>query len=375
MPLPKSRWREGFVEGFGLFGDGGPGEGFDGALAAGVAEGFLFGWVGHDFVDAGGEVVGEFFGIHRFERAFGHLLDGDEVAGFAVDDDFGDAADGAGHDGASAGHGFKVDNAEGFVDGGANEDAGVAVEFDLGFVVEHLVDPDDAVALALGLGDGGFHFGRDLGCVGSAGAEDDLEAGVEVLDGVDEVDDAFLAGDAAEEEGVGFCGVDAEAVEHAVRGDCLVFRRVDAVVDDVEAGGVDLEKLFHIAAGAFGDGDDGVCHFEGGALEPACEVVAAAELLAFPRAEWLERVDGDDEGNAVVQLGEDAAEVGIPGVAVHDTGIDAGGVEIEATLECAEDGLELLRRSPPGRVEAESLGSELACGGILVAEAADIHGH
>ena len=135
MPLPKSRWREGFVKGFGLFGDGGPGEGFDGALAAGVAEGFLFGWVGHDFVDAVGEVAGEFFSIHRFERAFGHLFDRDEVAGFAVDYDFGDAADGAGHDGASAGHGFKVDDAEGFVDGGANEDAGVAVEFDLGFII------------------------------------------------------------------------------------------------------------------------------------------------------------------------------------------------------------------------------------------------
>ena len=135
MPLPELRCREGFVEGFGLFGDGGPGEGVDGALAASVAEGFLFGWVGHDFVDARGEVAGEFFRIHRFERAFGHLFDRDEVAGFAVDYDFGDAADGAGHDGASAGHGFEVDDAEGFVNGGADEDAGVAVEFDLGFII------------------------------------------------------------------------------------------------------------------------------------------------------------------------------------------------------------------------------------------------
>ena len=97
MPLPKSRWRECLVEGFGLFRDGGPGEGVDGALAAGVAEGFLFGWVGHDFVDAVGEVAGEFFSIHRFEWAFGHLLDGDEVAGFAVDDDLRDAVARAGH--------------------------------------------------------------------------------------------------------------------------------------------------------------------------------------------------------------------------------------------------------------------------------------
>ena len=338
-----------------MFRDGGPGEGVDGALASGVAEGFLFGWVGHDFVDAGGEVSRKFFGIHRFERTFAHLLDGDEVAGFAVDDDFGDAADGAGHDGAAAGHGFEVDDAEGFVNGGADEDAGVAVEFDLGFVVEHLVDPDDAVALALGLGDGGFHFGRDLGCIGRAGAEDDLEAGVEVLDSVNEVDDAFLAGDATEEEGVGFGGINAEAVEEAVRGDCLVFGGVDAVVDDVEAGGVDLEKLLHIAAGAFGHSDDGVGHFEGGAFEPAGKIVAAAELFTFPRAERLERVDGDDEGNAVVQLGKDAAEVGIPRVAMHYAGIDIGGVEIQAALNSAKYRLKLFGGCPIRGVEAKAV--------------------
>jgi hypothetical protein len=52
---------------------------------------------------------------------------------------------------------------------------------------------------------------------------------------------------------------------------------------------------------------------------------------------------------------------------VHDTGIDAGGVEIEATLECAEDGLELLGGCPVGAVEPEALGGELAGGGVLVA--------
>ena len=86
-------------------------------------------------------------------------------------------------------------------------------------------------------------------------------------------------------------------------------------------------------------------------------------------------MDGDDEGNAVVQLGEDAAEVGIPCVAMHDAGVDVGGIEIEATLEGAEDGLELFRRSPAGGVEAESVRGQLTCGGVLVAEAADIHRH
>ena len=194
---------ERFVEGLRLFGDGGPREDVDGALASGVAEGFLFAWVGHDFVDAVGEVVGEIFSIHRFKRAFGHLLDGDEIAGFAMDDDLGDTADGAGHDGASTGHGFEVDDAEGFVDRGADENIGVAVELDLRGIVEHFTDPDDAFAFGLRGGDGGFHFLGDLGGVGRAGAEDDLETRVEMLDGINEMDDSLLTRDPADEEHIG----------------------------------------------------------------------------------------------------------------------------------------------------------------------------
>ena len=80
-----------------------------------------------------------------------------------------------------------------------------------------------------------MHLGGDLGGIRGAGAEHDLEAGVHVLDGVDEVDDAFLAGDAADEEDVGDGGVDAVAAEGVVAGDGVVFLGVDAVVDDVDA--------------------------------------------------------------------------------------------------------------------------------------------
>ena len=54
-----------------------------------------------------------------------------------------------------------------------------------------------------GLVDFGAHLGGDLRRVGRAGAEDDLRFRREVADGVDQMRDALLAGDAADEEDVG----------------------------------------------------------------------------------------------------------------------------------------------------------------------------
>lgn len=57
------------------------------------------------------------------------------------------------------------------------------------------------------------HFGEDLGGVGRAGAEDDLRVGRQVADGIDEMGDAFLAGDAAYEKDIRLAEIDAEAGE------------------------------------------------------------------------------------------------------------------------------------------------------------------
>ena len=85
-----------------------------------------------------------------------------------------------------------------------------------------------------GVAAGGFACGAfrlcrasrgDFGGVGGAGAEDDLGAGGQVADGVDEVGDAFLAGDAADEEDVGLGLVDAVLVEGVGGGGELVLVR------------------------------------------------------------------------------------------------------------------------------------------------------
>ena len=39
---------------------------------------------------------------------------------------------------------------------------------------------------------------------------------------------------------------------------------------------------------------------------------------------------GDHERHAVIQLREDAAEMAVPSVAMHDVGVDVRGVEIES---------------------------------------------
>ena len=49
--------------------------------------------------------------------------------------------------------------------------------------------------------------------------------------------------------------------------------------------------------------------------------VAAAELLGLPRAQRLERVHGDDVRDVVHELGQVAAEVRVPGVAVDEVGV------------------------------------------------------
>ena len=67
---------------------------------------------------------------------------------------------------------------------------------------------------------------------------------------------------------------------------------------------------------------------QGGALAEAGQGVAAAQLLRLPRSHRLQAVAGDDVGDAVEQLGQVAAEVGVPGVAVDQVGPGhAGGHE------------------------------------------------
>ena len=85
-----------------------------------------------------------------------------------------------------------------------------------------------------------------------------------------------------------------------------------------------------------------------GALAVGRQGVAGPELLGLPRAQRLEAVGGHHVGDVVEQLGQVAAEVGVPGVAVHE--VDALDVGRHAQVD---------RHGPQGRPLAVRRGSSL----------------
>lgn len=363
---------EGVIEREGAFGDGLPAKVIHGALAAGCGHRFAHFGMGHEQVDGFSKILGELLWVQHFKRAFSLLLDIDEEAGAAVDHDFLDAAHCTGDDSGLTGHGFEIDDAERLVNRRATEHFGVRIERDFFLGGHHFIDPNDPRAQLLGSGDSGVHLGSDFGCVWGSGTEHDLETGMEVLDGTYEVDNAFLAGDPADKEDVGLGGIDTVFLEQIRAIDLVIFVRVDAVVNDVDAMGIDVEEAEDVRLGLLGDGDDGVCHLDGGALEPDREIVAATELLAFPGAEGFERVNGEHHRDAVVELGQDAAEVGIPGVQVDELGVDLAGIEVKATLHGTEHGVQVLGSGPVIGGDFDAGRSEMFCLLLLIAEATDV---
>jgi hypothetical protein len=77
------------------------------------------------------------------------------------------------------------------------------------------------------------------------------------------------------------------ALQGGRRGGRPVQAEVDPVVDDVDAGQIDVEVLCDVVAGALGDGHDGIGHLDRRLLHPGRGVVAAPKLLALPRSERL----------------------------------------------------------------------------------------
>src|SRR5882757_4906815 len=115
------------VERDGLVRNAGPGKVPLYALAASVAHAFAGDGVLKQRGEPCSQVACELIRMDG-EACGGILLEGDEVAGFTIDDDFEDAPGSTCHHGCPAGHGFEVDDAEGLVDGRATEDPGMGVE-------------------------------------------------------------------------------------------------------------------------------------------------------------------------------------------------------------------------------------------------------
>ena len=191
------------------------------------------------------------------------LLERYQEAGDAIDDDFLDAPDGTRHDGRSTGHGFEIDDPERFVDGRATEDRGVRIQFDRLLLGDHLLNPDHVVETFMAnVPDRGFHLREHLPGIGCAGTEHDLSCGVDVLDRIHQMDDAFLARDPANEKNDRLLWIDAVFFQCGRVLGWMVLLDIDAVVDHRNLRRVDVEMRQDVVLGSLRDGNDRIGHTE-----------------------------------------------------------------------------------------------------------------
>ena len=108
-------------------------------------------------------------------------------------------------------------------------------------------------------------LGGDLRGVRRPGAEHQLDAGVELVRRGEQVRDALLPGDPADERRDRGVQVDAALDQHGAVEGGLVDLRVDAVVDDVHLGRVEIRVAVEdVGAHAVGHRDDRVGAVVGG---------------------------------------------------------------------------------------------------------------
>jgi hypothetical protein len=106
-----------FIDLDGLVGDRLPAEVVARTLVTGLSHLLRLFRIGHDAVDSVGHVMHELVWIGRGAGAVVQLVDRHEISGFAIDDDFGNAAGRGGHHRQATRHGLQVHDTEWLVDG------------------------------------------------------------------------------------------------------------------------------------------------------------------------------------------------------------------------------------------------------------------
>src|SRR6266478_9994440 len=241
----------------------------------------------HQVVDRGGQGTRVPVGIARLRRAPALRLEPDEDSSFPRYDYLGDAADLGGDDGRLTSHRLEVDDAEGLVHRRADEDGRVRVEGDHDLLGQHLRNPDHVGGrLALRLGDERRHLLGDRIGVRRPSAEHDLDPGLQVPDGADQMEDPLLPGDAPDEEDDGNLRIDADVAERrrSLTGAILVW--VNSVVDDAYTLWRYSVEVLHILFHRLRDGDHAIRILVRVALDPGGRMVGRAQL---PEPSWSPR--------------------------------------------------------------------------------------
>ena len=231
---------------------------------------------------------------------------------------------------------------------------------------QHFLDPHDVATLLVQLGERVLDFLGNLRGVGRTGAQHHLNILGNQVQGLEQVRQTLLTGDAAHEQQGRLGTVDVVTLKHLpariVRRRSSKVRHGDAVVNHNHLVWIKIRiGSQNILAHATGNGDHAVGVLVGVLLGPGAQVVAAAELLTLPWAERLQGVGGDDQRRTVQHLGQVAGQAGVPGVRMNNVGIHiVGNLQIHAEgLQCRVGISELGRR-----IVSDDLQAALGISGI-----------
>src|ERR1700746_800396 len=125
-----------------------------------------------------------------------------------MNDDLLNAPCGACNHGRAAGHCFKVDDSERLVDGGATENARMAIQLDCLLLGHHFLDPDNTRVLAACVLDLLPQLRGYLRSIRCPSAKHYLRLPRQVANCIDKVSYALLPSDTAQEQDVGHGRID-----------------------------------------------------------------------------------------------------------------------------------------------------------------------
>jgi hypothetical protein len=156
---------------------------------------------------------------------------------------------------------------------------------------QHLADPDNLVAtIRTGALDPVGHLLKNLRRVGCAGTEDHPGAGMEVANGIHQMEDAFLPRNPTDEEHIGRVAPDVKLVEDVRIASGLILLQVDAVVDHTNPAQIHIVQFVNVPLHRSRHRDHAVGVAVRGPLDPGRDLVRGSQLLRLPRPMRLERM-------------------------------------------------------------------------------------
>src|SRR5581483_712908 len=204
-------------------------------------------------------------------------------------------------------------------------------------------------------------------------AKDDLETAIHEFDCAQQMLDSLLARNPTDKQQTRFIWVDTVSFQRCDGIDLSILFQIDSIVNHVHAGWNHIEEALDVTFGLARNSNNRVRHLQRGLLNPKRKVVTARQLFAFPGSKRLQRMNRDHEWNSVIFFRQDSAEMAVPGVTMHQIGIDVRCIKIRAAPHCAENGTQRFRAGEIARVNFEASDLEIAFLEALIAKTTNFH--